>query len=152
MWRAEGKGELYTYLPPGLKGNANVCKGTCNPTYGQSIGTGNFHFKPGEWTVISQRLRLNDVGKANGEIEVFAGGESVISLSGVTLRQSGAGRIRGIQMQSFFGGDSFIIGCRRVLILLSVGHTAAWASPKDQYVYFADFSVGIVSTLEDSEE
>jgi hypothetical protein len=108
MWRADGKGELYTYLPPGLAGNTNVCKvqpqSDCNPTYGASVGRGAFNFKIGEWNQISERVRLNDAGKANGELEVFFNGKSVINVSGLTLRDSSEGRIQGIQMQTFFGG------------------------------------------------
>ncbi|KAI0668352.1 hypothetical protein C8Q78DRAFT_980244 [Trametes maxima] len=134
MWRTNGAGELYTYLPPDFDANQAVCDippfSTCNSVYGASVGRGSFTWKTGGRTTISQRVRLNDAGQENGELELFVGGESVVSVGGLVLRDSDAGRIRGIQMQTFFGGSD-----------------SSWASPVDQDVYFSDFSVAITETL-----
>lgn len=138
MWRTDGQGELYTYLPPytdsRFAANEKQCsvapKSECNPTYGASVGRGSFSFEAGKWTTVSQRVRLNDVGQANGELELFANGESVVKVDGLILRASDAGRLRGIQMQTFFGGS-----------------TSDWASPKDQNTYFSDFSMAITEKL-----
>ncbi|KAG6818735.1 hypothetical protein H0H93_002306, partial [Arthromyces matolae] len=138
MFRTDGAGELYTYLPdytnPLFAANEVQCKvapySECNPTYGASVGRGAFKFATGARTFVSQRVRLNDAGKANGEIELFVNGKSVINVSGLIIRDSSAGRIWGIQMQTFFGG-----------------HTSDYASPKTQDAYFSDFSVAITETL-----
>lgn len=138
MWRTDGAGEFYTYLPPftdsQFAANKRVCnvapQSDCNPTYGASVGRGAFKFATGAWTTVSERVRLNDVGQANGELELFVNGKSVINVGGLILRDSAAGRIRGMQMQTFFGGSS-----------------SNFASPKDQDVYFSDFSAAITKTL-----
>ncbi|KAJ6613625.1 hypothetical protein B0H10DRAFT_2165265 [Mycena sp. CBHHK59/15] len=137
MWRPEGAGELYTYLPdpsdPAYAANEKICKipnSECNPTYGASISRGAFTFAAGEWTTVSERVKLNTAGQADGELELFVGGKSVISVTGIILRDSDKGRMRGIQMQTFFGGS-----------------TPDWASPTDQEVFFADFSVAIIASL-----
>lgn len=108
MWREDGEGEFYTYLPPSYAANDNVCDvppfSTCNPTYGASVGRGSFNWEAGKSTAVSMRVRLNDVGKQNGELQLWTNGESVINVGGLVLRDSAAGRIRGIQMQTFFGG------------------------------------------------
>jgi len=134
MWRGAGAGELYTYFPPGNPANDKQCHVTpqsdCNPTYGASVGRGAFHFTPGQWTTVSQRIRLNTAGKADGEMELFANGQSVISVKGLVLRENDAGRFRGIMMQTFFGG-----------------HTPDFASPKTQNAYFSDFSVAITESF-----
>ena len=113
MWRTVGKGEVYTYLPPGFSENDVQCHvmpfSTCNPTYGASVGRGAFDFQAGVWTTVTQRVRLNDVGQANGEIELFASGQSKIKVTGLVLRDSAAGRIRGLQVQTFFGGAFFLL-------------------------------------------
>jgi hypothetical protein len=134
MWRPNGAGEMYTYLPPSFSANQAVChevpNSDCNPTYGASVGRGSFHFTPGTRITLSERVRLNDVGKSNGQLEVFVNGQSIINVSGLVLRNSEEGRIRGIQMQTFFGG-----------------HEAQWASPKNQDAFFSDFSVAITEKL-----
>ncbi|KAJ7611694.1 polysaccharide lyase family 14 protein [Roridomyces roridus] len=137
MFRENGEGELYTYLPDpdvsGFAANKAVCGiagSTCNPTYGASVARGSWTFATGGWTTISQRVQLNDAGQANGEIQVWANGKEVINVSGLKLRDSAAGRHRGIQMQTFFGGS-----------------TPNYASPKTQEAYFSDFSVAIIDEL-----
>ncbi|KIM49680.1 polysaccharide lyase family 14 protein [Hebeloma cylindrosporum] len=138
MWRSGGQGEFYTYLPPYTESrfaaNRKVCNiapaSDCNPTYGASVGRGAFTFATGAWTTISERVRLNDVGQANGEIQLFVNGKSVINVGGLILRDSAAGRIRGMQMQTFFGGSH-----------------PEFASPKNQDVFFSDFSAAITRTL-----
>lgn len=112
MWRTKGQGELYTYLPSpentGFDANRKLCdvapKSDCNPTYGASVGRGAFDFKSGQWNTVSQRVRLNDVGQSNGELELFFNGESVINVKGLKFRNSAQGRFRGLQAQTFFGG------------------------------------------------
>ncbi|KAF6758644.1 polysaccharide lyase family 14 protein [Ephemerocybe angulata] len=133
MWRAKGAGEFYTYLPPSQSANKKICSipnSDCNDTYGASIGRGSFTFPNGQWTTVSERVKLNDVGQANGEIELFANGKSVINVKGLVLRTSAAGRIRGLQMQTFFGGSK-----------------PQFASTKDTDAYFSDFSVAVTQTL-----
>lgn len=94
-----------------------------------------------------RRVRLNDVGEANGELELFANGKSVINVGGLILRDSEVGCMRGIQMQTFFGGKSRF---RRVVAALMHFYPRGepeWASPKDQKAYFSDFSVAITEPL-----
>ncbi|PPR05552.1 hypothetical protein CVT24_003291 [Panaeolus cyanescens] len=138
MWRTDGQGEFYTYLPPftdpQFAANERQCEfpnSDCNPTYGASIGRGSFSFAAGQRTTVAERVRLNDDGVANGELELFVEGASIIKLGGLILRDSDAGKIRGIQMQTFFGGSS-----------------PDWATPKDQDVFFSDFSVAITETFD----
>ncbi|KAJ7144938.1 hypothetical protein C8R43DRAFT_1097425 [Mycena crocata] len=138
MWRTDGAGEIYSYLPDytvdGFEANERVCnvkpESDCNPTYGASVSRGAFHFPTGEWTTVSQRVQLNDVGKANGEMQLFVNGKSVIEVTGLILRDSAEGRHRGIQVQTFFGGSG-----------------EEWASPKTQSSYFSDFSVAVIEAL-----
>jgi len=136
MWREEGKGESYLYLPSSDRFPANKKQCTevkdsfCDDAYGNSIGRGLFKFTPGQRSTITQRVRLNDAGQSNGQLTVYQDGKQIFDLDGIVLRQSDAGRIRGIQMQSFFGG-----------------HGSEWASPKTQKSYLADFSLAITQTL-----
>ncbi|KAF6758179.1 hypothetical protein DFP72DRAFT_845145 [Ephemerocybe angulata] len=136
MWRTDGAGELYTYLPPDQSANEKICSvepfSECNDTYGASIGRGAFTFPRGQWATVAQRVRLNDIGQSNGELELWVNGKSVISVKGLVLRVRNAGRLRGIQFQTFFGGYS---------------SQSSWASPETQDAYFSDFSVAVTQSL-----
>ncbi|KIM87375.1 polysaccharide lyase family 14 protein [Piloderma croceum F 1598] len=126
MWRQKA--------PPSYSANKKICNikplSECNPTYGASVARGSYNFKVGGWNQISQRVKLNDPGQENGEIQVWSNGESVINLSGLVLRDSDKGRIWGAQMQTFFGG-----------------HTEEYASPTNTKAWFADFSMAITQNL-----
>jgi hypothetical protein len=116
MWRADGKGEVYTYLPsPSISSmfdaNEKLCdvppQSLCNDVYGASVGRGAFSFVSGAWNTVAIHVTLNDSGKANGAIELFFNGKSVISVSGVIISYSSDStpcRAQGIMAQSFFGG------------------------------------------------
>jgi hypothetical protein len=112
MWRSGGIGELYTYLPqftiPGYEANEAQCHvppySECNPDYGNSVGRGAFNFTSGNRGTVAMRVLLNDAGVANGELEVWYNGDRVIRLDRVIIRDSCESRIRGLMMQTFFGG------------------------------------------------
>lgn len=148
MWRANGQGELYTYLPPTDANDAILAKippqSIRNTDYGYSIGRGAFNFNNavGKWMTFALRVRLNTPGKKDGELELWVDGKSVIKAGGLVLRGNGgepnvgdgcgwnkgeASRIKGLQFQTFFGGSS-----------------KEWASPKKQRAWFADVTGVIV--------
>lgn len=58
--------------------------------------------------MVVERIKLNDPGKENGEIQMWANGKQVIDVSGLVLVDSSEGAMRGIQMQTFFGGKSIV--------------------------------------------
>jgi Polysaccharide lyase 14 len=114
MFRTGGAAELYTYLPQPnsgsqFSGNKQLCSvkplSDCNSSYGASTARGAWTWKTGAWTTVSQRIKLNDPGQQNGEMQVIADGNTVIDLNGLAFRDSDKGRFQGIQMQSFFGGE-----------------------------------------------
>ncbi|KAG8976147.1 hypothetical protein FRB90_009269, partial [Tulasnella sp. 427] len=124
MWRRNGDAEIYAYLPLNETNKSVLSqvppKSKLNPDYGFSVGTGSFKFVPGEWAVVAQRVKLNDEGAANGELDLWVNGEKVISVCGIIVREDPDCVVRGAHFQTFFGGNS-----------------EEWASPKDQCAYFA---------------
>ncbi|KAF9222314.1 polysaccharide lyase family 14 protein [Gyrodon lividus] len=130
MWRQGGQGEVYAYLPLNDTNKKALLAvppgGQTNSDYGVSTGRGSWTFEPGVWTTIAERVRLNDVGKANGELQLWINGICVIHAKGLSFREEEASHIKGMHFQTFFGG-----------------HTPDWASPKDQRAWFADVS-GII--------
>jgi hypothetical protein len=112
MWRTGGAGELYLYAP----GRDTAC--------GQSIGRGNWTFVQGDWYTVTERITMNVPGSRNGTIQVLINGMQVVEAGNLTLRNTGATGIDGLLFSTFFGGSD-----------------ASWASPKDQWTEFRDFSV-----------
>ncbi|EJD05556.1 uncharacterized protein FOMMEDRAFT_145058 [Fomitiporia mediterranea MF3/22] len=132
MWRTNGTGELYTYLPITEGNNASqaAVPGTVvDSSYGYSVGRGAFTWPSAEWVAVVERLKLNAIGKTNGEIDLWVEGKKVISLADVTLREEANATIQGFHFQTFFGGS-----------------TSDWASPKTQKAWFADVSGAVISS------
>ncbi len=115
MWRKNGDGELYAYLPSSKK-------------YGTSIGRGNWQFVPGKWHHLEQEVKLNQPGSNNGRVTVWLDGKKVLDEREITFRTTDALKIEGIFFSTFFGGGD-----------------TSWATPKDVEVDFAKFSINEVN-------
>jgi hypothetical protein len=66
MWRPDGAGEIYAYIPTksGLCNDKDV---DCNNDFGTSLGRGDFSFSAGDWKLVTLAIRLNNpVDVANG--------------------------------------------------------------------------------------
>ncbi|NET48353.1 MAG: hypothetical protein F6K09_06420, partial [Merismopedia sp. SIO2A8] len=111
MWRKDGEGEVFAYLPN-------------SSDFGTSIGRGSWRFQPGKWHHIEQEVVLNDPGRENGRIRVWLDGEQVLDREDLIFRSTSELKIEGIFFSTFFGGGD-----------------KSWATPKDVYIDFADFSV-----------
>ena len=111
--RAGGKGEIYTYIPL-LDHNTERLlvippESHKNPDYGFSVGRGAWKFSKGTWTTIAERVKLNGIGEADGEVQLWIDGVSVIHATGLILREDMEAHIKGLHFQTFFGGGSSII-------------------------------------------
>ncbi|KAH7098114.1 hypothetical protein BKA62DRAFT_403666 [Auriculariales sp. MPI-PUGE-AT-0066] len=130
MWREHGDGEIYLYAPKTVQNNVSAERlaGTVfEDDFGISVARGAFQFTAGAWTTVAQRVRLNDIGQTNGEIELWTNGKSVIHATGLEIRVHPETTFRGVHAQTFFGGN-----------------TSDWATPVDQKTYFAHFSGAVV--------
>lgn len=115
MWRKDGDGEVYAYLPTSSE-------------HGTSLGRGNWRFKPETWHHIEQEVVLNQPGQQHGRIQVWVDGKLVLTQSNLIFRTTDTLKIEGVFFSTFFGGG-----------------TPSWATPKDVYVDFADFSISLVN-------
>ncbi|KAF8054256.1 polysaccharide lyase family 14 protein [Lyophyllum atratum] len=134
MWRRQGVGELYTYLPL-TPSNSTLLLSTPpesvgNSDFGFSVGRKSFSLDIaiGRWVALAFRVRMNDLGKCNGEIEVWVDGVSSIHVKDLCLCDSAEARVKGMHFQTFFGG-----------------HSEEWCCPKDQRAWFADVTGAIVA-------
>jgi len=111
MWRRGGAGEVYAYLPTSV-------------AHGTSLGRGSWSITPGRWQCLAQTVILNTPGVADGSITVRLDGRPVFAAHDLLFRTTDGLHVDGIFFSTFFGGGD-----------------PSWASPRDQYADFADFSV-----------
>jgi len=133
MWRTDGMGEIYNYLPfNSSDANPNYCNLTsqsvCNPEYGDSVGRGAFTFSTGAWNTVAQRFKMNDLGQANGEQELYVNGQSMIQVPNMEYAQVEGFKFYGIMAQTFYGGND-----------------DSWAPSSDMKAYFKDWSLAVLA-------
>ncbi|MBE9069241.1 hypothetical protein IQ260_21600 [Leptolyngbya cf. ectocarpi LEGE 11479] len=111
MWRQNGQGEVYAYLPT-------------SKSYGTSIGRGTWQFQPGIWYKLEQEVKLNTPHLANGQIRIWVNDSLVLEQGELSFRTTDTLQIDGVFFSTFFGGGD-----------------PSWATPQDTYIDFANFSV-----------
>lgn len=125
MWRSSGEGEVYAYIPTTQKNFCSQSEVTCNSDYGTSLARGSFSFVTGQWQTIWLLVVLNEVGTANGVVELWYNGVQALSFTNLEIRSaSSLSSIGGMFFSTFFGGDD-----------------STWASPTDQYTYFKNIQM-----------
>ncbi|GAB4823471.1 hypothetical protein N2152v2_010517 [Parachlorella kessleri] len=127
MWRREGAGEAYMYVPEGQQG-ADFCDQPpytdCNYAWGVSLARGSFYFTPGSWHRMALTVRMNDVGQANGSVEVKLNGKRKLYYDQVNYRTKPGIQVDSIYYCTFFGGND-----------------ATWAPPHDTYLLFKNVRI-----------
>ncbi|NJN86478.1 MAG: hypothetical protein HC881_09400 [Leptolyngbyaceae cyanobacterium SL_7_1] len=111
MWRRDGDGEVYAYLPD-------------SDRHGTSIGRGAWQFTPGTWHHLEQEVVLNRPSASDGSIKVWFDDELVLEEDGLLFRTVDRLKLNGLFFSTFFGGGD-----------------PSWATPEDVYVDFANFAV-----------
>ncbi|KAI9316362.1 hypothetical protein BX666DRAFT_1949768 [Dichotomocladium elegans] len=127
MWRRGGEGEIYAYIPEKLQPKT-LCKEKnviCNPDYGYSLGRGAWTFPRGKWVTVTQTIRMNSPGNANGAIFVKVNGKQVHAQGHIAILSKKTDRTMvGIMFDTFFGGNS-----------------RDWAPKKKMNTFFKGFSI-----------
>lgn len=126
MWRQNGAGEAYLYLPKPAQ-TLSFCTSSVkcfnNEEYAYSYGRGTFTFKTGQWTSIRQVLKLNTVSggtyQNNGVFRMSVNGVQVMNSDVVAFRTFESVVAIGIDFETFFGGND-----------------PSYASPVNQATYF----------------
>ncbi|XP_071109692.1 uncharacterized protein [Haliotis cracherodii] len=121
MWRENGDGEIYAYIPS--EQVSSFCHDVeCNFVYGNSIGRGSWRFQKGKWQTITEHITLNTPGKTDGFAKMWYNGRQVYEINNVNFRNNANIMIDGIFFSTFFGGS-----------------TSSWAPTRDCYTYFKNF-------------
>ncbi|KAM0790930.1 hypothetical protein ACM66B_004237 [Microbotryomycetes sp. NB124-2] len=111
MWRDNGAGEVYAYIP---RYDALCAKGSsaeCNDVYGVSLNRGSWTFKTGSWMRVVQFATLNtkpDPNKtqANGQLALYVDGELAFERSDIVYRLNSNVTFSSFLISSFFGGST----------------------------------------------
>lgn len=111
MWRTDGNGEVYAYLPDSVDA-------------GTSLGRGEWVFPTGKWTLMEQEVVLNTPGERDGSITVWMNEERVAHFDDLLFRTTADLRIDGMFMSTFYGGDD-----------------PSWSPDHDTWAEFAGFAV-----------
>lgn len=100
MWRRDGWGEIYLYVPEGMQApdfctRHPRCSGTkiqpctvCNFAKGVSFARGGFVFQTGQWNKIYVNVTLNTPNVTDGSIEVRHNGRRAIYYDKLNYRQT----------------------------------------------------------------
>ncbi|WVR09442.1 hypothetical protein IAU60_006509 [Kwoniella sp. DSM 27419] len=125
MWRSGGAGEVYAYIPTKQKGFCSSSQVTCNSDYGTSLARGSFSFVTGQWQTIQLLVVLNEVGTANGIVQLWYNGVPALSFQNLVLRTSSSlSSVGGLYFSTFFGGND-----------------NSWATPTQQYSYYRNIQL-----------
>lgn len=95
MWRMNGAGEIYAYLPN-------------NGAYGTSLGQKKWSFTKGVWQKIEQKIVLNHPGASDGLIAVWLNDQLVHVEQGLRFRDTPNLKVDQVLFETFFGGNSSI--------------------------------------------
>ncbi|TPX45832.1 hypothetical protein SeLEV6574_g03611 [Synchytrium endobioticum] len=132
MWRKDGAGEAYSYLPSVndavLCDKSRYSNNFCNPSYGNSLNRGSWQFATGQWTQLAMLVQMNDIGRENGGFELWANGKSVMSYQDLVYRIDAKVGVNNLFFSTFFGGAD-----------------SSWASPRDTYALFKDMTVNFAN-------
>lgn len=112
MWRTDGMGEAYVYMPSSKQ-------------WGSSLGRGNFMFKRGEWQCIEQEVRMNTPHQTDGVLRTWSDGTLAYESTEMLYRTVHTLKIEGVFFSTFFGGGD-----------------PSWAPPHDTHADFARFATG----------
>ena len=98
MWRENGRGVLYLY---------HMNK---EGQYGDDLrlqyeNGDDFHYNPGQWHEVTQRVKINDGNQANGEVDVWIDGRQFLDEEGFQFVNNGQGVDR-LFFNTFHGGNS----------------------------------------------
>ncbi|KZS98335.1 hypothetical protein SISNIDRAFT_422157 [Sistotremastrum niveocremeum HHB9708] len=126
MWRTNGAGEIYAYIPPtGITCSTSKGQFICNSDFGISIDRGSFTFPTGQWSRVSLLVLLNDPpSESNGYMGLYFNDVQAISQSGLQIRTADTVNATGLFFSTFFGGAD-----------------SSWATPTDQHTYFRNMNI-----------
>jgi len=124
MWRTNGAGEVYAYIPRSnsLCSNDNFI---CNDDFGISIQRGSFSFSAASWSRVTLLVLLNSpVSESNGYVAVYFNDVLALSQGGLQIRAGDVIDAGGLYFSTFYGGSD-----------------SSWAPSTDQHAFFRNMQL-----------
>ncbi|BGP14957.1 hypothetical protein JCM10213v2_002912 [Rhodosporidiobolus nylandii] len=110
MWRENGQGEVYAYIPqyPGqCSEDDSSSTAYCHGADGISFERGSFTFQAGVYNTVTEVAILNsDIDTANGVLALYAGETLAFELTDVVFRVNSSVQFSAFAISSFFGGST----------------------------------------------
>ncbi|KNC75206.1 hypothetical protein SARC_12264 [Sphaeroforma arctica JP610] len=112
MWRENGEGEAYLYVPM-MEQDPSFCAkcaypemdSECSDVPHCSLNRGSWSFNEGKWTTVKQYVKLNTVGKNDGIFSLWINGNLVMKEQ-LVYRTTNDMQLSGQFFSTFFGGSS----------------------------------------------
>jgi hypothetical protein len=124
MWRRNGEGEVYSYIPT----PNGLCKENdidCNDDFGISMNRKSFTFASGEWNRVTILIQLNNPPDiANGNLMMYYNDVEAVKHQNLQFRSSTNVNAGGLYLSTFFGGND-----------------KSWATPNTVNSYFRNFQL-----------
>ncbi|KAH9940513.1 uncharacterized protein BXZ73DRAFT_42689 [Epithele typhae] len=125
MWRTNGAGEVYAYIPT----PNNICSNSdfiCNDDgFGTSIDRGSFSFTTGQWHRVTLMVNLNSpTSTVNGQVQLYFNNVQALSEDVLYYRSVSSLSVGGMYFSTFFGGSD-----------------DSWAPPSDSNAYFRNIEL-----------
>jgi len=117
MFWEKGKLSFYLYFP-------NQSSEWGERLYFKQPSVDTLRIETGKWHVITQHIRMNTPGKADGVLQGWFDGQEAFFNDSILFRKDEKLKIDQIFYSVFLGGDDL-----------------SWTSPKDEYICFDDFRV-----------
>lgn len=92
MWREDGELVTYTYYPDGTT--------RC----GKDAKAKGFRFETGKWYTITKYVKMNDIGKKNGQIKLQVDDKTVVDIKNAVLRKKNLTKINAALFHVYAGG------------------------------------------------
>lgn len=113
MWTGNFAASVYAYLPSSRR-------------HGTTLGARRVPLERGRWIELTQEVKLNAVGRADGHLKVWKDGRLVVEAGGLVFRTDGALGIDTVIFDVFYGGSQ-----------------DSWAAPADTVIEFAEFTLAL---------
>lgn len=107
MWRSEGMGEVYAYIPTYSSFCDDTSTTLCHSEFGTSLNRGSFNLTKGSWQTVTEVAMLNSrTDRANGVLAIYLDDWEMFWRDDIVFRVNDTVKFSLFTFSTFFGGSS----------------------------------------------